>query len=203
MPGSDLCLITGRTVTPAGTHGFTREHLLNLYNNHKHSQQAPLWHRRRFGMRPVLTSPWLKKKHRVVTMPPSQLPLNTTQRDKIRTDSESSASWTTESHSSRSRKGWRIPEVGSVAEEDTHHGAVEQEHAGDVEIRRVTQTCPQTETMEERKDAHCQDGNVRWSSPSNHRVPVFLVPVCCLHPLCVCETTIFVGGNSRLMSVLL
>lgn len=38
MPDPDLCLTTGRTVTPAGTHGFTREYLLV---STQHSQTQP------------------------------------------------------------------------------------------------------------------------------------------------------------------
>lgn len=33
--------------------------------------------------------------------------------------------------------GVELPEVGTVNEEQAHHGAVQQEHAGHVEIRRV------------------------------------------------------------------
>lgn len=39
--------------------------------------------------------------------------------------------------------GWagvELPEVGTVDEEQAHHRAVQQEHTGDVEIRRVAQT---------------------------------------------------------------
>lgn len=156
-------------------------------------------------MRPALTSPWLKKKLRVVTMPPRQLPLHTTERQNTHRFREFGLMDHREPWLPVT-EGRRIPEVGSVAEEDTHHGTVEQEHAGDVEIRRVAQTCPQTQTMEERKkNAHCQDGNVRQFSPSNPCVPVFSED--CRHSPCVCgknkadsPTATFVGGNRRLMS---
>ncbi len=36
------------------------------------------------------------------------------------------------------RAGVELPEVGTVNEKQAHHGAVQQEHTGHVEIRRVT-----------------------------------------------------------------
>lgn len=34
--------------------------------------------------------------------------------------------------------GQELPEIGTVYEEQAHHGAVQQEHTGHIEIRRVT-----------------------------------------------------------------
>lgn len=82
--------------------------------------------------RRTLTSPWLKKKHTAVTIPPSRLPLEGREQKRVERD---------EVRRRRSSAGpWRVPEIRSEHEEEAHHHAVQQEHAGDVEIRRVAQT---------------------------------------------------------------
>ena len=116
----------------------------------------------------ALTSPWLKKKHTVVTRPPKRLPLGREKKDSEHKDEREVTRTEFAEHQRlsfplayifeslkplypliakalnvifcREVKGQgKIPEVCAIYEEQAHHEAVQEEHKGHIKVCWVAQ----------------------------------------------------------------